>query len=83
MVNTSSYLCVLNHQLLWTSFDEYLFMNQIGVGQQIEEENNGYAHPVMTQSFGLPNHLQEQFSLPLYVLINSNFLYTKHFSVDF
>lgn len=53
-------------------------MNQIGIGQQIEEESSGYAHPVMTQSIELPNHLQEQFSLPLYVLINSkyNFFYT-------
>lgn len=48
-------------------------MNQIGNGQQIEEENSGYAHPVMTQSFELPNHLQEQFSLPLYVPINPKY----------
>ncbi|KAJ4894764.1 Uncharacterized protein Rs2_21558 [Raphanus sativus] len=37
----------------------------IGIGQQIEEENSEYAHPLMTQSFELPNHLQEQFSLSL------------------
>lgn len=52
-------------------------MNQIGIGQQIEEENSEYAHPLMTQSFELPNHLQEQFSLSLYVLINAIFLYTR------
>ncbi|CAH2034205.1 unnamed protein product [Thlaspi arvense] len=36
------------------------------IGQQIEEENSRYAHPTMTQSFELPNDLQEQFlSVPL------------------
>ncbi|CAN6888620.1 unnamed protein product [Brassica oleracea] len=34
-------------------------------GRPIEEGNSGYALPVMTQFFELPNHLQEQFlSLP-------------------
>lgn len=46
----------------------YIFMSQKENGRPIEEGNNGYAHPMMTQSFELPNHLQEQFlSLPLYV----------------
>lgn len=43
-------------------------MSQIENGRPIEEGNSGYAHPMMTQSFELPNHLQEQFlSLPSYV----------------
>ncbi|KAF3607402.1 hypothetical protein DY000_02047284 [Brassica cretica] len=40
-------------------------MSQMENGRPIEEGNSGYALPVMTQSFELPNHLQEQFlSLP-------------------
>ncbi|KAF8107860.1 hypothetical protein N665_0116s0065 [Sinapis alba] len=47
-------------------FQEQNDSTMIGIGQHIEEENSGYAHPVMTQSFELPNHPPEQFSLPLY-----------------
>jgi len=43
-------------------------MNQIDIGQQIEEGNNGYAHQPLIDPFELPNHHQEQFpSVPMYV----------------
>lgn len=51
-------------------------MSQLENGRPIEEGNSGYALPVMTQSFELPNHLQEQFlSLPSYVNKLIQFLY--------
>ncbi|XP_033132042.1 uncharacterized protein LOC103828997 isoform X2 [Brassica rapa] len=65
----------LFNQNTMNPFQELNDSTMIGVGQQIEEENNGYAHPVMTQSFGLPNHLQEQFSLPLSQSYPSNLRY--------
>ncbi|CAF2160181.1 unnamed protein product [Brassica napus] len=65
----------LFNQNTMNPFQELNDSTMIGIGQQIEEENNGYAHPVMTQSFGLPNHLQEQFSLPLSQSYPSNLRY--------
>lgn len=44
-------------------------MNQINIGNQIEEGNNGCAHQPLIDSFELPNNIQEQFlSVPTYVI---------------
>ncbi|ESQ33988.1 hypothetical protein EUTSA_v10009450mg [Eutrema salsugineum] len=56
----------LNQQSLFnqntmSSFPEPNDPTMTGTGQQIEGEINGFAHPITTQSFELPNHLQEQF----------------------
>ncbi|KAG2320705.1 hypothetical protein Bca52824_013918 [Brassica carinata] len=65
----------LFNQNTMNPFQEQNESTMIGIGQQIEEENSGYAHPVMTQSFDLPNHIQEQFSLPLSQSYPSNSRY--------
>ncbi|KAL0700136.1 hypothetical protein Bca4012_056258 [Brassica carinata] len=65
----------LFNQNTMNHFQESNDSAMIGIGQQIEEENSGYAHPVMTQSFDLPNHIQEQFSLPLSQSYPSNSRY--------
>ncbi|KAL0656298.1 hypothetical protein Bca4012_076882 [Brassica carinata] len=65
----------LFNQNTMNNFQEPNDSSMIGIGQQIEEESSGYAHPVMTQSIELPNHLQEQFSLPLSQSYPSNLRY--------
>nr|VDD36619.1 unnamed protein product [Brassica oleracea] len=65
----------LFNQNTMNPFQELNDSTMIGIGQQIEEESSGYAHPVMTQSIELPNHLQEQFSLPLSQSYPSNLRY--------
>ncbi|KAH0911297.1 hypothetical protein HID58_034618 [Brassica napus] len=55
----------LFNRITMNPFQETNDSTMIENGRPIEEGNSGYAHPMMTQSFELPNHLQEQFlSLP-------------------
>lgn len=56
-----------------------LFQNQIDIGQQVVQENNGFAYPAMTNPHESPNQLQELPPLPLSNLHES----PNHFQEQF
>ncbi|XP_010462957.1 PREDICTED: uncharacterized protein LOC104743594 [Camelina sativa] len=54
-----------NQNMIMNSFQDPNNSTMINIVQQTEEGNNGYAHQQpLTDSFELPNHLQDQFLSP-------------------
>ncbi|VVA95681.1 unnamed protein product [Arabis nemorensis] len=67
---TNSLMChqqpnLITYQETSTLPQNLLEMNQIDIGQQVVQENNGFAYPAMTNPHESPNQLQELPPLPL------------------